>query len=144
MQNSVVVQFKLCFLTFLTPPQVGEGARFYQQSWSAMWVNWACFLECPRQQYHFPSGTLCCFQTLLVFSHFLQTLILLRIKGRSRLWGGGGFDCMGWGVWHSPVFTGNPGPHPMAYWESNTVNCLGREGPSRSDHSINWGMSCVS
>ncbi len=88
MQNSVVVQFKLCFLTFLTPPQVGEGARFYQQSWSAMWVNWACFLECPRQQYHFPSGTLCCFQTLLVFSHFLQTLILLRIKGRSRLGGG--------------------------------------------------------
>ncbi|KAI2668353.1 Vascular endothelial growth factor C [Labeo rohita] len=44
-----------------------------------MWVNWARFLECPRQQYHFPSGTLGCFQTLLVFSHFLQTLILLRI-----------------------------------------------------------------
>lgn len=73
MQNSDVVQFKLCFLTFLTPPQVGEGGCFYRQSWSAMWVNWACFLECPRQQYRFPSGTLGCFQTLLVFSHSLQT-----------------------------------------------------------------------
>ncbi len=45
----------------------------------------------------------------------------------------GRFECMGRGVGH----TGNPGSQPSAYWESNTVNCLGRERPLRSDHSIN-------
>lgn len=122
---------KLCFLTFLTPPQVGEGARFYRHSWSAMWVNLAWFLECPRQQYRFPSGTLGCFQTLLVFSHFLQTLILLWIKGSSR------FGGIWLRVWHSSIFTGNPGSHPSPYWVRNTVNCLGHKRPFRSDNSIN-------
>lgn len=100
--NSIVVQFKLCFSHFFNTSTSGGGCTFfcfcffYRPSWSAMWVNWARFLECPRQQYHFPSGTLGCFQTLLVFSHFLQTLILLRITVRSGL---RGFDCMSWAAY---------------------------------------------
>lgn len=80
----------------LTLSQVrGECAFYYRRPWSAMWVNWACFLECPRQQYHFPSGTSACFQTLLVFSH-LQSLIPLRIEGRSRPVGG--LICKHWAI----------------------------------------------
>jgi len=87
-----------------------------------MWVNWACFLECPRQLYHFPSGTLGCFRRRWCFHTYCK------LSFHCGLWRGQNFggliacarvslaaDRLG------SVFTGNP-----AYGVSNTFNWLSR------------------
>lgn len=128
----------------VTPLQEGR-VFFYRQPWSAMWVNWACFLECPRQQYHFPSGTSGCFRRRWCFHTSCKLSFCCGLQGGQDF--GGSIACASVSLAadrHGSVFTANPGSHPSAYWASNTFNWLSQDHSVLTIPSIKTWFACLS
>lgn len=114
--NSVEAQFLVVFFSKknVTPLQEGEGV-FLSTAMISYVGKLGMFPGMSQTAVSFSIRDFRLFQTPLVFSHFLQTFIPLRIAGRSSLCG---FACARVSLAadrHGSVFTGNPGSHPSAY-----------------------------